>query len=463
MIIADNTSKYDSLRNMYSFFVYEGFEVTELPDSYTISFMFNMSDKEHFRPTLTIPKNESFNTDIMSDEKFENIIFHLGMIEMLSYWKTACCPLIIIKNYKLDIAQLAWWRKIYYYGLGEFFYINGINPDYNTFVKFQCEGVKELEKTDFKTLAHNLIPMGGGKDSAVTFDILSKAGHKNCIFFLNPQHVPVKLIEIDQYDYNKIVAYRAICPNLLTLNAKGFLNGHTPFSAVLAFISLLIAGLNGIRYIVLSNESSANEATVEGTKINHQYSKTLEFESDFRNYVVANISDSFEYFSFMRPLNELQIAGLFSRSPYFFDKFRSCNVGSKKGIWCCRCPKCLFTYIILSPFITPSKLKKIFGENLLEVPDLSYVFKQLTGQADTKPFECVGTIDDVNMALVMALRNEMFDKPLPLLMNEYIKSDKYLIYKGADADLFLSKYDSINHLPSKYETLLREALKNFKN
>ena len=32
---------------------------------------------------------------------------------------------------------------------------------------------------------------------------------------------------------------------------------------------------------VLSNESSANEPTVIGTKINHQYSKTYEFENDF--------------------------------------------------------------------------------------------------------------------------------------------------------------------------------------
>ena len=34
--------------------------------------------------------------------------------------------------------------------------------------------------------------------------------------------------------------------------------------------------------------------------------------------------------------------------------FKSCNVGSKSipWNWCCDCPKCLFVYIILSPFLT---------------------------------------------------------------------------------------------------------------
>ena len=38
------------------------------------------------------------------------------------------------------------------------------------------------------------------------------------------------------------------------------------------------------KYILLSNESSANESNVDGTKINHQYSKTYEFECDFNEY-----------------------------------------------------------------------------------------------------------------------------------------------------------------------------------
>ena len=67
------------------------------------------------------------------------------------------------------------------------------------------------------------------------------------------------------------------------------------FSAILAFSSYISAILLGKKYIVLSNEASANEANVEGTNINHQYSKSIEFENDFRwltnNYLDKNIEE----------------------------------------------------------------------------------------------------------------------------------------------------------------------------
>jgi hypothetical protein len=62
------------------------------------------------------------------------------------------------------------------------------------------------------------------------------------------------------------------------------LNGHTPFNALLAFLTYLVAYLGNKKYIVLSNESSANESNVRGLKVNHQYSKSFEFENDFNEY-----------------------------------------------------------------------------------------------------------------------------------------------------------------------------------
>ena len=63
---------------------------------------------------------------------------------------------------------------------------------------------------------------------------------------------------------------------------------------------------------------------------------------------------------------------LFSRYPKDFDVFRSCNAGSKEDVWCGRCAKCLFAYIILSPFIPPSRLRSIFGHDLLDDPALEF-------------------------------------------------------------------------------------------
>jgi hypothetical protein len=90
---------------------------------------------------------------------------------------------------------------------------------------------------------------------------------------------------------------REIDPLLLKVNAKGYLNGHTPFSAMLAFYTVLAAHLTQTRDIALSNESSANEATIVGTEINHQYSKSLEFERDFQDYVAHFMNDCAHYYS----------------------------------------------------------------------------------------------------------------------------------------------------------------------
>ena len=43
----------------------------------------------------------------------------------------------------------------------------------------------------------------------------------------------------------------------------------------------------------------------------------------------------------------------------------------------------------------------IFGEDLLDKPALQQYFDELTGIAENKPFECVGTVDEVNRALDM--------------------------------------------------------------
>ena len=90
---------------------------------------------------------------------------------------------------------------------------------------------------------------------------------------------------------------------------------------------------------------------------------------------------------------------LFARQPAYFPVFKSCNAGSKENKWCCNCPKCLFAYIILSPFIDDATMIDIFGEDLLNKKELQQYFDELSGLSKYKPFECVGTIREVNEAL----------------------------------------------------------------
>ena len=243
---------------------------------------------------------------------------------------------------------------------------------------------------------------------------------------MNPRGATTECCRVAGFPLEEVlVIRRAIDPTLLQLNQQGYLNGHTPFSAMLAFYTRLASALSGIPNVALSNESSANESTVKGSYVNHQYSKSLEFEDDFRAYVgneemrMKNDDSSYNYFSFLRPLSELQIAMLFSRFTDYHDVFRSCNVGSKQDVWCGHCAKCLFAYIILSPFIEPSRMSAIFGHNLLDDRSLCAEFEQLVGQAETKPFECVGTVGEVRQALAMTLRRWYADRGRPSLLVDY--------------------------------------------
>ena len=70
--------------------------------------------------------------------------------------------------------------------------------------------------------------------------------------------------------------------------------------------------LIGAEDVVLSNESSANESTVSGSDVNHQYSKSYTFERDFTAYARDALGLPIRYFSLLRPFNEMQIAKQFA-------------------------------------------------------------------------------------------------------------------------------------------------------
>jgi hypothetical protein len=379
------------------------------------------------------------------------------MVESISYWKAACPPKLIVRGHSLTQEQIDWWKKLYYSGLGEFLYLNGITVSSEDFVQIECDPGFEFKPFSLLIEPKAIVPVGGGKDSVVTLEILGN-DNGNIPLILNPREASKGTVMKMGLYYDSIVeVQRTIDPVLLELNVKGFLNGHTPFSALLAFISVLAAGLSGKKYIALSNESSANESTVKGSEINHQYSKSVEFEEDLRSYMTKFITPDIEYFSFLRPLNELQIARLFSGFPKYFDVFKSCNVGSKTDTWCGSCAKCLFTYIVLSPFVSQDNLETIFGKNLFKDVNLWPLLRQLAGMTESKPFECIGTVDEVNSALCMTIEL-ISETGLPELLQLYRDSEMYSRYSDYDTVSLLHSFNENHFLPIEFETLLRSKL-----
>lgn len=438
-------------RKQYPTFIYENYKITEEENQYVITYFFSIPSLAEFQPTLTIPKEVVQNPNV-DFEVVNYLCFQIGMIEIMSYLKCTCSPTIIVKSGYLDQTQIDFFKKLYYNGLGEFFYVNGIECDIDAF-DIICEAPIEVMKKIPYTGVGNLIPIGGGKDSYVTLEILKNTDF-SC-FILNPKE---EMIKGAKQGGNAFVAtaYRTIDPTLLRLNQEGFLNGHTPFSSLMAFVSYLIAYLQNKKYIVLSNEASANQATVLATGANHQYSKSFEFEQDFDQYAKKYLPISIQYFSFLRPLTEFQIAMLFACNKTYHSIFKSCNVGSKHvpWVWCCDCPKCLFVYIMLSPFLSKEELIHIYGEDLYEKESLLDTFIALCGYAETKPFECVGTIEEVRYAVSLVIKQSQ-ERKLPYLLQYY--QDHYPL---ALEERYETYWNPEHHLNTEFETLLKEACQN---
>lgn len=455
----DKSVQFKEYRNEYKVFCYNSFSLTEDEGAIYLEYEFEIPSLTKFFPKLKIlKKNMRFKS--IDTPYAKNMAFNIGMIELISYWKSVCSPKIIIKCGYINEKQIAFWKKIYFYGLGELFFTNNIKTTIDEFVDIECEPNEDeyiYNKIEDESNGY-IVPIGGGKDSVVTLEALKINKQSDYALIINPKPVTLKCAKLAGLgDDNIIEVYRTIDKNLLNLNDKGFINGHTPFSAMLAFVSYFIAYLLSKKYVALSNENSANESNVVGEKINHQYSKSFEFECDFENYASEFLRAPVKYFSFLRPLNELQIAKIFSKHGKYHSTFKSCNVGSK-GVewkWCCNCAKCLFAYIILSPFLYKEQLVNIFGEDLFEKESLLKTFIELTGNGETKPFDCVGTYEEVNFAISKTIQNiESLGNSLPVLLKYYREQ-----YKLVDTSIDITKrYNEENNLTKEQDDMLRKEV-----
>lgn len=436
-------SQFQSLREKYKEFHYRSYQIDRQPGEYRITFHFEIPGLCEFHPKWVFPRIREVDEEILSV-----LAFHLGMVETISYWKCACPPKLYVDCGFLSENQIAWWKKLYFEGLGEFLYRNGIATTKEELVEIISLG-EEKERLTIRGMEGCLVPVGGGKDSVVSLELLKDYG----ITTYNINDIPsVKsVVEVFDGGRNSYSVKRILDKELLERNKEGFLNGHTPFSAIVAFSGYIGAYLTGKQYIALSNETSANESTVWDSNVNHQYSKSFEFELDFMSYMDGVADSEIQYFSLLRPLCELQIAKLFAGFTKYHSVFRSCNVGSKQGIWCNACAKCLFVYIILSPYLSEEQMLGIFGENLLDKEELEKEFCELTGLSPNKPFECVGT------------RREVLD-----CLGEYIKRGRpgvlprryreYILKNSLPIQELEQSWVLENQVPQQFQAILKEKL-----
>lgn len=434
-------------------FIFVGYDLDLAKGEVLFHYLVQLDKKtQEFTDKIFFPPSTAQIPEDLLKSLMNNLLIVLGM----SYWKLYCPPIIEIKSFSLTKKQAEFWNTVYIKGLGEFFYRNKI--DFRGLVNFPFDEKKEISPINFPREDRSLVGIGGGKDSIVSGELLKKH-HKNFDAFVVNEHM-IRSDVIKILGTNSINFTHTLDPNLFVLNKqKGTYNGHVPVSAYYAFLGILAAVLYDYRFLVVSNEESANYGNTEylGEVVNHQWSKSLEFENLFNDYVSTFVSADLVYFSLLRPLKEIMITKIFTRYPEYFNFFSSCNRNFRindrqHAKWCGECPKCLFVFSLLSAFISKEKLISIFGKNLFDDSNLLPLFKELLGISKIKPFECVGTPEEMQYALYLA--SEKQDFAGSFLMKFF---EKEILSQINPMQLSkVLEIDSKENLPSEFENIFNE-------
>lgn len=352
----------------------------------------------------------------------EALLGTLHVLAGVSYYKTSL-PKQIEIGHPVSKDDAAFFQSVYEKGLGELFFKNEIDP--RGVVQFSAN----MEVAPHKPLPKPakkkqkiLVPFGGGKDSVVTAMLLKKAGHDVTLLRVGAHGAIDALAKA--LGLPLLLVDRRLDPKLFEINAKGGLNGHVPITAILSAVAVLIAETAGFDAVAFSNERSANDANTvwNELEINHQWSKSLEFEQAFRKHLVETCGTNVEYVSLLRPWSELRIVQEFVTYAQALPLFTSCNKNWKikptggfkhqdvhSSVWCKACPKCAFTGLLLAAFLPRETVAQLQGGDVLDDPALVDMYEELLGIKGHKPFECVGTPSETAAAFHMAREKNGYD------------------------------------------------------
>ncbi|GAI57633.1 unnamed protein product, partial [marine sediment metagenome] len=103
-------------------------------------------------------------------------------------------PVIEIQAGHLNKNQIKWWQDLILKGMGQFFYENRIKFQKPKFIIFPKSKAKQ--KTILAKGKKVLVPIGGGKDSIVTLELLKKAKKSINCFSLNPTEAARKVMKM---------------------------------------------------------------------------------------------------------------------------------------------------------------------------------------------------------------------------------------------------------------------------
>lgn len=345
----------------------------------------------------------SLTLSAQTHNALQHVFRWLHWVAGVSYFKAAVPPNMMFHDTSPNPMEASVFNEAYRLGLGEFLHQNQLSlAEHSLFGAGEAWSDAPVASVKPRKA---LTAIGGGKDSLVSIEALREFGVDQTLVYVGKSPLIEACCEHTGLPWQRIE--RQLSPQLFALNRQGAYNGHIPVTLINSLILIAHALLTGHDAVVFSNERSASYGSlIEGSgEVNHQWSKGFDCER-----MVASLLHQAKvpvtYFSQLRPWAELAVASQFAKLDRYDQVFSSCNrnfhiLGDKpEQRWCQQCPKCLFVFLALAPFVAKPRLVGIFGKNLLDDESLIAGYEALLEFGASKPFECVGEGQESRAAML---------------------------------------------------------------
>jgi len=323
-----------------------------------------------------------------------------------SYYKTFPTRDVVVLE-PLDEWQATFFSRVYQEGLSQLAYENNLSRE--DLAQFGATTKTPAEPRRYGG-SGILALQSGGKDSLLLAALLQEKKMDFTAWYMSSgEHYPVVLESVGS---QLVTSTRTIdLGQLKSAHDSGAMNGHVPVTYIVQSIAIIQAILLGKRDILTSiaHEGEEPHHAIGDLSVTHQWSKTWAAEQAFSEYVSRYISPDIRIGSPLRNLSELRVAELFIKHAWkqYGHTFSSCNIANyQQGAnntsltWCGNCPKCANSYLLFTPYLATAELTELFeGRDLFMQPNLTLTFKGLLGvEGITKPFECIGEVDELRLA-----------------------------------------------------------------
>ena len=406
-------------------------------DEVRLVFSYSFCGGPIFEIDLYIP---GLPASVTANEAAE-IFSDVGLVALTWLWMARPARKIVAKKTRSSNFD---WRNFYREAFAEWAFVHEahaseIDVDVDINEKVIEPATSEIDPPSYRFLCG----LGGGKDGCVARFLTMRQPRVREVHWiyvgdgLREFSNSKRLKNMTQGDECLVLAFDFKYAKIAASSGRRKPLGH-PWAALVAFASVCAAEIYGYDGVVVGNERSANFGNgvfVGQHEVNHQFDKTLAFERRFQKYAQKR---NLLFFSPLSNLWELQIAAIFAKEPSlqrYWTIFRSCNDSGDVDDWCGKCVKCAFIFAIFSAF--RDDVTDVFnGQDLFHDITMLPVFESLI--ATQKPFDCIGTAQETNLALCLAKGRARQKKAF--VLDQSFFSDK----KTQEIHL-LSDYDRSHH------------------